>query len=218
MSRLIFADTETTGIDAKEERLLEVAFIEVVDRVQTGVVLHEYINPEKEVSQGAYRVHGISWDDVKDKPLFKTVAQSLIDMLKGGIFVAHNAPFDVGFLNMEFRRAGIDFMIGRDVDVVDTLQIAKKTYPGQRNSLDALCTRLSIDRSHRTLHGALLDTELLVQVYLAMTSKQGKFNMSVNKRSGGQVAAEPMECHPLEITEEQIAAHQKYIESITKRD
>lgn len=215
MTRLIFADTETTGIDPKNERLLEVAFIEVVDRVQTGEVLHEYINPEQEVSAGAYRVHGISWDDVKEKPKFKAVAEQLISMLKGGVFVAHNAPFDVGFLNMEFRRAGVDFVIGRDVDVVDTLQIAKKTYPGQRNSLDALCTRLSIDRSHRVLHGALLDTELLVQVYLAMTSKQAKFNMQQDKKKQQQ-AARKVPCHAFGISEEDKQTHMAYLKKIAE--
>ncbi|MDC3181115.1 DNA polymerase III subunit epsilon [Gammaproteobacteria bacterium] len=213
MTRLIFADTETTGIDPKHERLLEVALIEVVDRVQTGHVLHQYINPEQEVSQGAYRVHGISWDDVKEKPKFKAVAQELIDVLRGGVFVAHNAPFDVGFMNMEFRRAGIDFVIGRDIDVVDTLQIAKKTYPGQRNSLDALCTRLSIDRSHRVLHGALLDTELLVQVYLAMTSKQGKFNMQQD-RLKQVIGQNNMPCHAFSPFEQDKLQHERYLEKI----
>jgi DNA polymerase-3 subunit epsilon len=181
--------------------------------VQTGAVLHEYINPEQEVSQGAYRVHGISWDDVKEKPKFKALAQSMVDMLKGGVFVAHNAPFDVGFLNMEFRRAGIDFVIGRDIEVIDTLQIAKKTYPGQRNSLDALCTRLSIDRSHRTLHGALLDTELLVQVYLGMTSKQSKFNMQSERNNKAEnIVKYP--CLVYEIDPVGEKKHQTYLKEI----
>ncbi|UTC24317.1 DNA polymerase III subunit epsilon [Candidatus Comchoanobacter bicostacola] len=214
MSRFIFADTETTGFDPKSERMLELALIEVVDRQQTGRVLHLYINPEQEVSAGAYRVHGISWNDVKDKPVFKSVAQEVIDFMQGGIFLAHNAPFDVGFFNMEFKRAGVDFMIGRDVDVVDTLAIAKKMYPGQRNSLDALCTRLSIDRSHRKLHGALLDTELLVQVYLMMTSKQGRFNMKLNKAVSQSSTAAQLPCLQVALSDEDKAAHEAYLETI----
>ena len=177
MTILVFADTETTGINHREERLIEVACIVVKDRELTGDTFHEYVNPEKKVGAGAFRVHGISNAMLDDKPLFPEIAQGLVDVLKGRTFVAHNARFDVGFLNMEFERAGIDFRVGRDTDVLDTLKLAKESYPGAKNNLDALCGRLGVDRSKRTYHGALLDTELLVQVYLGMTSKQGRFSM-----------------------------------------
>lgn len=212
MSKYIFVDTETTGIDRKKERLLEVACIEVVDRKVTGNQLHQYINPEQEVGEGAFRVHGISWEKVKHEPVFADVADKIIEMLKGRIFVAHNAPFDMGFLNEEFKRAGYDFQIGRDIEVLDTLALAKKTYPGQKNSLDALCNRLSIDRSSRVLHGALLDTQLLIQVYIAMTQKQGKFQLS--KAHSTSFEKEQLKYHISDATEEELARHLAYIELI----
>ena len=213
MSKYIFVDTETTGIDKKTERLLEVACIEVIDRKTTGLQLHQYINPEQEVGEGAFRVHGISWEKVKHEPVFAEVADQIIEMLKGRIFVAHNAPFDMGFLNEEFKRAGYDFQIGRDVEVLDTLSLAKKIYPGQKNSLDALCTRLSIDRSSRVLHGALLDTQLLVQVYIAMTQKQSNFKLS-KERFGSQDAT-MIQYHAMEILAEELANHEEYMASIS---
>ena len=211
MSKYIFVDTETTGIDRKKERLLEVACIEVVDRKTTGLQLHQYINPEQEVGEGAFRVHGISWEKVKHEPVFAEVADSIIEMLKGRIFVAHNAPFDMGFLNEEFKRAGYDFQIGRDVEVLDTLALAKKIYPGQKNSLDALCNRLSIDRSSRILHGALLDTQLLIQVYIAMTQKQERFSYVKDKASA---VSHAYEFHQALATQEEESQHNLYMESI----
>ena len=210
-SKYIFVDTETTGIDRNKERLLEVACIEVVDRVPTGLQLHQYINPEQEVTEGAFRVHGISWDKVKSEPKFAEVAKSIIDMLKGRIFVAHNAPFDMGFLNVEFKRAGFDFQIGRDVEVLDTLKLAKEIYPGQKNSLDALCTRLSIDRSSRVLHGALLDTQLLVQVYIAMTQKQERFSLAKDKKA---TQMHQVSTHAATITTDELKAHDAYMEQL----
>lgn len=211
MSRLVFADTETTGLNNKVERILEVALIQVENRSITGKMLHQYINPEKEVEEAAYRVHGISWDSVKDKPLFAERAKDIIAMLKDHIFVAHNAPFDVGFINMEFERAGYDFRIGKDVEVLDTLALAKEIFPGQKNSLDALCTRLSIDRSSRVLHGALLDTELLVQVYIAMTQKQEGFSLSKSKT---KTLEEKVQYIPLELLPAELVLHEAYMEDL----
>lgn len=211
MNKYIFVDTETTGISRKTERLLEVACIEVIDRKVTGRQLHQYINPEKAVEEGAFRVHGISWEKVKHEPVFADVADAIIDMLKDRIFVAHNAPFDMGFLNEEFKRAGYDFQIGRDVEVMDTLVLAKKIYPGQKNSLDVLCNRLSIDRSSRVLHGALLDTQLLIQVYIAMTQKQERFLYAKDK---AVAAVSENLYHQVSITEEEASMHNKYMEVI----
>lgn len=206
--KYIFVDTETTGIDRNKERLLEVACIEVVKRVPTGLQLHQYINPEQEVSEGAYRVHGISYDKVKHEPKFAEVAEQIIEMLQGRVFVAHNAPFDMGFLNVEFKRAGFDFQIGRDVEVLDTLKLAKEIYPGQKNSLDALCTRLSIDRSSRVLHGALLDTQLLIQVYIAMTQKQEKFLLAKDKI---QNQTHHFQIHQAVISDDELKLHEDYM-------
>ena len=211
MTSFVFVDTETTGIDRNKERLLEVACIEVVDRQKTGRQLHQYINPEKPVSDGAFRVHGISWEQVKEEPVFAQVAESIIDQLKGRVFVAHNAPFDLGFLNMEFAKAGFNFKIGRDVEVLDTLKLAKEIYPGQKNSLDALCTRLSIDRSHRVYHGALLDTELLIQVYIGMTQKQERFSL---KSTQALVEAKPYSIIADILAEEDNSRHIAYMEDL----
>lgn len=211
MSQFVFADTETTGLDFKKERLLEIACIHVDGRKSTGKVLHEYINPEKEVEEAAFRVHGISWESVRDKPLFGEVAEDVIAMLKDRIFVAHNAPFDVSFINMEFGRAGFDFRIGKDCEVLDTLKLAKEIYPGQKNSLDVLCTRLSIDRSNRVLHGALLDTELLVQVYIAMTQKQERFSLAKMELRDTEASVEYTACG---ILEEELSAHELYMKAI----
>lgn len=211
MSRFVFADTETTGLNNKVERILEIACVQVENRKTTGKVLHQYINPQKEVEEAAYRVHGISWDSVKDKPLFAEKADEIIEMLKDHIFVAHNAPFDVGFINMEFERAGYNFRIGKDIEVLDTLALAKEIFPGQKNSLDALCTRLSIDRSSRVLHGALLDTELLVQVYIAMTQKQEGFSLS---KSRAKALHENIDYIPLELLPEELALHEAYLEDL----
>ena len=210
--KYIFVDTETTGIDRNKERLMEVACIEVVDRVATGLQLHQYINPEQEVQQGAFRVHGISWDKVKHEPKFAQVAERIIEVLKGRVFVAHNASFDMGFLNVEFKRAGFDFQIGRDVEVLDTLKLAKEIYPWQKNNLDALCNRLSIDRSSRVLHGALLDTQLLIQVYIAMTQKQERFSLAKSKAAE---KALNLKVHAAGLSDEDARTHQAYLDSLS---
>ena len=211
MSQFVFADTETTGLDAKRERLLEIACIHVDGRHSTGKVLHEYVNPEKEVEEAAFRVHGISWESVKEKPLFGEIAEDVIAMLKGRTFVAHNANFDVSFINMEFQRAGFNFKIGKDCDVLDTLKLAKEIYPGQKNSLDVLCTRLSIDRSNRVLHGALLDTELLVQVYIAMTQRQERFSLAKTELKDSVVT---IDYKTYEMLQEELSEHEVYIREI----
>jgi DNA polymerase-3 subunit epsilon len=211
MNKFIFSDTETTGLSPKTERMLEFACMEVHDRAKTGRVFHQYVNPQKEVHHAAFRVHGISWESVKDKPLFVDFADHLIEMFSGSVFVAHNAPFDVGFFNMEFKRAGRSFQIGRDCEVLDTLKLAKEIFPGQKNSLDALCSRLSIDRSNRVLHGALLDTELLVQVYIAMTQKQQDFSLSKSVSQGDE--AKLAYC-AADLLPSELKSHEDYIKEM----
>ncbi len=167
MREVIF-DTETTGLDPQGgDRLVEIGCIEMVNRVETGRTFHAYFNPERPMAAAAEAIHGLSDAFLADKPLFASRAQELLDFLGDAPLVAHNAGFDFGFINMEFGRCERE-PIGRE-RMVDTVAIARMRHPGAKNSLDALCTRYGIDRSHRVKHGALLDAELLAQVYVELT-------------------------------------------------
>jgi len=171
--RQIVLDTETTGLDPRQgHRIIEVACIEMENRRLTGRHLHKYTNPERDIDEGAQAVHGISLEFLADKPKFADIADEFLEFINGAELIIHNAPFDLGFLNAELRR--LDRVPVETVcsGVVDTLRMAKDLHPGKRNSLDALCERYEIDNSTRTLHGALLDTELLADVFLAMTRGQ----------------------------------------------
>lgn len=172
--RQIVLDTETTGIEtAQDHRVIEIGAVELVNRRLTGRHFHRYINPEREVDEGAYQVHGLSNEFLKDKPVFAHVAEEFLGFIRDAQLVIHNAPFDVGFLNHEFAKLGTD--VGRVEDycsVVDTLAMARQLHPGQKNNLDALCKRYHVDNSQRDLHGGLLDAEILADVYLAMTGGQ----------------------------------------------
>lgn len=179
--RQIVLDTETTGIDPREgHRIIEIGCVEVVDRKLTGNHFHVYINPQREIEQEAIEVHGITNEFLTDKPLFKDVASEFIAFIRGAQLVIHNAPFDVGFMDHEFAKvASTSTLKTRDIcSVLDTLAVAKRTHPGQKNNLDALCRRYGIDNSHRELHGALLDAEILADVYLLMTGGQTKLNLA----------------------------------------
>ncbi|WP_028605314.1 DNA polymerase III subunit epsilon [Ottowia thiooxydans] len=173
MSRQIVLDTETTGLSAEGgDRIIEIGCVELVARKLTGNNLHFYLNPERDSHEDALKVHGISNEFLRDKPKFAEVAHEIVAYLKGAEVIIHNAAFDVGFLNKEFERVGLP---GMDVHVdlvTDTLAMAKQLYPGKRNSLDSLCDRLGVDNSGRTLHGALLDAELLADVYINLTRGQ----------------------------------------------
>ncbi len=173
MSRQIFFDTETTGLSAEGgDRIIEIGAVEMVGRKLTGRNLHLYLNPERDSHEDALKVHGISNEFLRDKPKFAQIADELLAYLAGGELIIHNAAFDVGFLNKELEligRPGIRGVVG---SVTDTLVMAKEMFPGKRNSLDALCDRLEVDNSGRTLHGALLDAELLADVYINMTRGQ----------------------------------------------
>ncbi|ARU05499.1 DNA polymerase III subunit epsilon [Comamonas serinivorans] len=173
MSRQIVLDTETTGLYAEGgDRLLELGCVELVGRKLTGNNLHLYINPERDSHEEALRVHGITTEFLRDKPKFAEVARQIVDYIAGAELIIHNAPFDVGFLNAEFARLKLGRVSDHVSGVVDTLVMAKELFPGKRNSLDALCDRLEVDNSGRTLHGALLDAELLADVYINMTRGQ----------------------------------------------
>nr|MBL8411412.1 DNA polymerase III subunit epsilon [Dechloromonas sp.] len=171
--RQIFLDTETTGLDPRQgHRIIEVACVEMVNRRLTGRHLHKYTNPEREIDEGAQAVHGITLEFLADKPKFADIVDEFLEFINGAELIIHNAPFDIGFLNAELRR--LDRVPVETIcsGVTDTLKMAKELHPGKRNSLDALCERYEIDNSTRTLHGALLDTELLADVFLAMTRGQ----------------------------------------------
>jgi len=178
--RQIVLDTETTGLDPRQgHRIIELAAIELVDRRATGRTIHFRIDPERDIDAGATEVHGMTWDDLKGKPKFREIAADFIEFASGAEWVIHNAPFDMAFLEAEFGLAELPACAGLCTKLVDTLALARETFPGKRNNLDALCERFAVDRSRRTLHGALLDAELLVEVYLAMTRGQESLTIDI---------------------------------------
>ena len=186
--RQIVLDTETTGIEPKEgHRIIEIGCVEVVNRKLTGNHFHVYINPGRQIEQEAIEVHGITNEFLQDKPVFADVAQDFVNFIRGAQLVIHNAPFDVGFMDHEFAmEPSTKGVVTRDIcDVLDTLMLARKMHPGQKNNLDALCRRYGIDNSHRTLHGALLDAEILADVYLLMTGGQTKLKLASSGSSEG---------------------------------
>ncbi|WP_438463901.1 DNA polymerase III subunit epsilon [Marinomonas sp. PE14-40] len=171
--RQIILDTETTGIDPKQgHRIIEIGCVEMVDRKLTKNHFHVYINPDRQVEEEAFQVHGISDEFLADKPRFHQVAQDFLNYIQGAELVIHNAPFDVGFIDHEFAKLGNFPKVADVCSVFDTLAFARSKHPGQKNNLDALCRRYGIDNSHRELHGALLDSEILADVYLLMTGGQ----------------------------------------------
>lgn len=209
MNRQIVFDTETTGFDfANGDRIVEVGAIELIDRKKTGRVLHFYVDPEREVPEEAVKVHGWDWESLKKESKglkFKDRARESYEFFKGAELLAHNASFDIGFIDGELKRAGIFHEEGiesiKDVcKIRDTLAIAKIKFPGMRNSLDALCRRYKVDNSGRDFHGALLDSELLAEVYLAMTQDQVTFNLDQN--SGPIVSTERAKIQFTEIPQE----------------
>lgn len=221
--RYVVLDTETTGLDPRQgHRIIEIAGIELDNRRLTGRHLHKYINPEREIDAGAQAVHGITLDFLADKPKFAALVDEILDFLNGAKLIIHNAPFDLGFLNAELARLDrvpVDTVCN---GVIDTLRMAKDLHPGKRNSLDALCDRYAIDNSQRTLHGALLDTELLAEVYLAMTRGQDSLMIEPEDLphlpgSAGQVDHRPAK--PLRIlapTAEELADHARLLAAIDK--
>jgi DNA polymerase-3 subunit epsilon len=221
--RQIVLDTETTGLDPRQgHRIIEIAGIELVNRRLTGRHLHKYINPERDIDAGAAAVHGITLEFLADKPKFADIADDFLDFVRGAELVIHNAPFDIGFLNAELDRLARVPIETICAGVRDTLRMAKEVHPGKRNSLDALCERYEIDNSHRTLHGALLDTELLAEVYLAMTRGQDSLMIEpdeVAPRAGGSGEAARRERKPLVVRradEAELALHQQLLVGIDK--
>ncbi len=196
--RQVVLDTETTGLDpANGHRVIEIGALELVNRRPTGARFHRYLNPERAIDEGAIEVHGITDAFLADKPHFADVAEEFVAFVRGAELVIHNAPFDVGFLDAELARLGRAW--GRIADlcgVCDTLQLARAKHPGQKNSLDALCRRYEVDNSHRELHGALLDAEILADVYLAMTGGQVTLSLDGDdavSASGGGTQLPPLD-------------------------
>lgn len=220
--RQIVLDTETTGLEAgKGHRIIEIGCIELVERRPSGRRFHRYLNPQRAVDEGARAVHGISDEFLADKPRFAEVALEFLQFIDGAELVIHNAAFDLSFLDAELALA--DPVLGRVVDhasVLDTLALAREKYPGQRISLDALCKRLDIDNRHRELHGALLDAQLLADVYLAMTGGQGDLGLAsspgvaVAVPTMSSAAHAPVRVRRAEASEE--SAHEARLSAIDK--
>lgn len=176
--RQVVLDTETTGLSPDQgHRVIEIGCVELLDRRHSGRVFHYYLNPEREVDEAAFKVHGLSSAFLADKPLFASIYQEFLAFIQGAELIIHNAPFDLGFLNAELKRVHAQLKIEKTANVLDSLEIARAKHPGLRNSLDALCKRYQVDASDRHYHGALLDAELLADVYLAMTAGQKKIDL-----------------------------------------
>ena len=222
MSRLIVLDTETTGLSAEGgDRIIEIGCVELLNRKLSGNNLHYYLNPERDSHEDALRVHGISNEFLRDKPKFAAIADELLDYLNGAEVIIHNAAFDVGFLNKELQLAQRPPLKAVVAKVIDTLVMAKEMYPGKRNSLDALCDRLGVDNSGRTLHGALLDAELLADVYIYMTRGQDallveSFEAEVSTRTEDAFDWKSLDLPVLRANEQELAAHESVLLQLDK--
>jgi len=184
--RQIILDTETTGLEPQQgHRIIEIGCVEMVGRTLTGNNFHQYLQPDRDIDAGAIEVHGISNEFLADKPRFADIAEDFTRYIEGAELVIHNAPFDVGFLNSEFRLCETGKQVADICTVLDTLTMARKMHPGQKNNLDALCRRYEIDNAHRELHGALLDAEILADVYLAMTGGQVALQLGAGTDAAG---------------------------------
>ncbi len=190
-TRQIVLDTETTGLEPQQgHRIIEIGCVELINRRLTGNRYHQYINPERAVEEGAVEVHGLSDGWLADKPVYRDIAADFLEFIRGAELVIHNAPFDVAFLDAEFARLGVEWGCVTDhCRVKDSLQLARELHPGQRNGLDVLCKRYGVDNSNRELHGALLDAELLADVYLAMTGGQTALTLDAAVPSQGVTGA-----------------------------
>lgn len=220
--RQIFLDTETTGLSPENgDRIVEIGCVELVNRKLTGKNLHFYLNPERDSHEDALKVHGISNEFLKDKPKFGEIAGELLEYLQGADVLIHNAPFDVGFINKELelqKRPPLKTYVN---SVADTLAMAKDMFPGKRNSLDALCDRLGVDNSGRTLHGALLDAELLADVYIYMTRGQDALLIEVEDSSDSKKRLYAIDMQSLKLTvisasEQELGAHEEVLLQIDK--
>lgn len=226
MKRYVVLDTETTGMPVTDgHRIIEIGCVEVIERRLTGRHYHVYIQPDREVDEGAVAVHGITDEYLKDKPRFKDVADEFYEFIKGAELVIHNAPFDVGFIENEYALLGqIEHSNITDYcTVLDTLVMARERHPGQRNTLDALCSRYHVDNSQRELHGALLDAEILADVFLRMTGGQSSLLLAGDGEGGGQgagairrLAADRLTAPVLAASAAELEAHRAFLQDLAK--
>jgi DNA polymerase III subunit epsilon len=220
--RQVFLDTETTGLNAEGgDRIVEIGCVEMVGRRFTGDNRHFYLNPRRPSHPDALRVHGLSEEFLADKPLFEVVADELLAYLHGAELVIHNAPFDLGFLDEELRRCGRSGVATQVARITDSLLMAREMFPGKSNSLDALCKRLEVDNSNRTLHGALLDAGLLAEVYICMTRGQGSLVIEESQSRDASGAIETIDLRALDLpmpppSDEELAAHRAVLADIDK--
>lgn len=226
--RQVVLDTETTGLEPEQgHRIIEIGCVELIDRRPTGRNFHQYLQPDRVIDARAVEVHGITDAFLADKPRFSDVAADLLDYLRGAELIIHNAPFDTGFLNAELARLGTEAVrIEAFCTITDTLMLARRLHPGQRNSLDALCTRYRVDNSHREKHGALLDAEILADVYLAMTGGQATLLLDAatersgsgrsREREGGGAIRRPAALRVVPATADELAAHAARLAAIDK--
>jgi DNA polymerase III subunit epsilon len=217
--RQIFLDTETTGLYPDQgHRVIEIAAIETINRRPTGNHFHQYLNPEREIDAAAQEVHGITLEFLQDKPLFEAIADDFIHFVKDSELIIHNAPFDVGFLNSELGRIGLQPVHVFCDKITDTLKMAKDARPGQRNNLDALCRHFDIDNSRRTLHGALLDAELLAEVYMALTRGQDSLMIDLEHEAETDknfwLDTNRSKPKVVMANDQELVAHEQYIQSL----
>lgn len=223
--RQIVLDTETTGLEPEQgHRIIEIGCVELENRELTGRHYHVYINPERDVEDSAVEVHGITNEFLADKPVFRDVAGEFLEFIRGAELVIHNAPFDVGFMDHEFRLLNEGYPLTRDVcGVTDSLVLARKKHPGQKNNLDVLCRRYGIDNSNRELHGALLDAEILAMVYLAMTG--GQTALSLDEAGTGEAGGSEIErlskdrtpLPVLEASDEEAQLHREFLDRMAEK-
>lgn len=217
MERLCIFDLETTGISAAQgHRAIEIGVVEVINRKITDRNFHVYLNPDRAIDKRAQEVHGISSAFLADKPRFKDIAKDLLDFIKGSVMIAHNASFDESFLTMELGRINLLPLENYCEEIKDSLLIARKLYPGKKNSLDALCKRLDVSNSHRELHGALLDSELLAQVYLKLTGGQEtlSFEQQDNSKVLDKSKVKSFAVKAGTISKEELKQHEQWIDNL----
>ncbi|MGE5639692.1 MAG: DNA polymerase III subunit epsilon [Clostridia bacterium] len=221
MTRQIVLDTETTGLNAKlGDRIIEIGCIEIASRRFTGRNFHAYLNPGRDIDEGALKVHGLSREFLADKPRFADVAAEFLEYVRGAELVIHNADFDVEFLDAELKLAKLGRLADYGVKVVDSLALARELHPGKKNSLDALCERYLVDNSNRTFHGALLDARLLAECYLAMTRGQESLVMELEApAAAAAIAALKVDVSSLLVVRaapEEVELHEKYLDGMEK--
>ena len=225
-TRLIVPDTETTDLEPSQgHRIIEIGCVEMINRRLTGNNYHQYLQPDREIDEGAQAVHGISNEFLADKPRFPDVVKDFIEYLDGAELIIHNAPFDVGFIDHEFNLAGDEYgKVATYCTVIDTLVMARKMRPGKKNNLDVLCREYDVNNKHRELHGALLDSELLAEVYLRMTGGQSALSLDNEEQSGTdsgaatvkKLSADRKPIKIIQASDEELAAHQAIVEKMGK--